>query len=168
MVKALFPQTGLLRRNTMKQTIEELKNLITIFADRFTAIPEPEFSYKPTPARWSKKEVIGHLIDSAQNNLRRFICSQYETIPPKITYDQEFWVASNDYQQAEKEDLILLWKLLNGRICNVLAKMPESNYIRQCDTGSLKTLQWLAEDYVRHMKHHFNQIIPSSFDIVYP
>jgi hypothetical protein len=110
---------------------------------------------------------LGHLIDSAQNNLRRFICGQYETQPPVITYQQDFWVAASQYQSMQQEEVVQLWRLLNLRICATLENMPEENYSKECNTGSLHTLQWLAGDYVKHLKHHINQIISGSFDVIY-
>lgn len=151
----------------MKNTIEELRKIVHDFSGRIGAIPEPEFSSKPAPGKWSKKEVVGHLIDSAQNNLRRFITGQYEASPPRITYQQDFWVNSNDYQNMKKEEIILLWKLMNQRVIRVLETMPAGQYTKTCDTGSLRTLEWLAADYVLHMKHHLNQILSGSFDVVY-
>jgi hypothetical protein len=50
----------------------------------------------------------------------------------------------------------------------VLENMPEESYTKQSNTGSLHTLHWLAADYVRHLKHHMNQIISQSFDVSYP
>ena len=154
----------------MKNTIQELQSLINEYSIKFNAINEADFSHKPQPTKWSKKEVVGHLIDSAQNNLRRFIVAQYEP-QPKIVYDQDFWVNANGYQQMRKEDVISLWKLINERICSVLGYMPETNFKKESDTGKtevqLHTLNWLAEDYVKHMKHHLNQVIPGSFDIIY-
>lgn len=155
----------------MKNTTSELSSLVSEFAAKFNAINDSEFSNKPVPNKWSKKEVVGHLIDSAQNNLRRFIVTQYEAKEPNIVYDQDFWVNANGYQGMKKEEVITLWKLVNERICSVLNSMPESNYTKQSNTGKtevqLHSLQWLAEDYVKHMKHHLNQVIPGSFDIVY-
>jgi hypothetical protein len=155
----------------MKNTIAELNSLVESFAAKINAIPEAEFSAKPLPKKWSKKEVLGHLIDSGQNNLRRFIVGQYEATPPKIVYEQDFWVASNGYQKMDKDAVIRLWKLVNQQIATTLQHMPGENYGKKCDTGrnevNLKTLEWLADDYVKHMKHHLNQIIPGSFDIVY-
>lgn len=155
----------------MNQTIGELRALLNEYSSKFHAIPDAEFSAKPLPHKWSKKEVIGHLIDSAQNNLRRFIVGQYEPQPPNIVYDQDFWVNSNGYQNMKKEEVITLWKLINERICDVLTNMPAQNYGKEANTGKtevkLYSLQWLAEDYIRHMKHHFNQVIPGSFDIIY-
>lgn|SRR5262245_36761764 len=155
----------------MINVVTELEQLITEFSSKINTLPDAEFSAKPTPGKWSQKEVLGHLIDSAHNNLRRFVCGQYERVPPKIIYEQEFWVTANGYQHAKKEELILLWQLVNQRICDILKNMPQRNHERQCDTGRdtvvLHSLQWLAEDYVKHMKHHLNQILPESFDVLY-
>lgn len=155
----------------MKKTIQELQEIIDLFSQKIAAIPEAEFSAKHAPNKWSKKEVLGHLTDSAQNNLRRFICGQYDTTPPKIVYEQDFWVKANDYQAKRSSDVILLWRLVNEQICSALRTMPAANYSQSCDTGKqeeqLHSLQWMAEDYVKHMKHHLNQIIPGSYDIIY-
>lgn len=155
----------------MKTTIDELVQVVESFSAKIAEIPEQQFTAKPFPHKWSGKEVLGHLIDSAQNNLRRFIVAQYEDMPPKIVYDQDFWVAANRYQEMKKEDIIQLWKLMNERIARVLSNMPRENFSRTADTGkektNLHTLSWLADDYVKHMKHHLNQIIPGSFDVIY-
>jgi hypothetical protein len=155
----------------MKNTRNELSQIVRDFSIKIDKIPEELFSAKPNPEKWSKKEVLGHLIDSANNNLRRFICGQYEP-SPKIVYQQDFWVMANNYQNVPKENVIQLWKLLNDQICAVLRTMPPENAGLSCDTGKdkvqLRSIQWLAEDYVKHLKHHLNQIIPNSFDITYP
>ena len=156
----------------MQDTIQELQEIVSTYERKFSAIAEHDFSSKPNPAKWSKKEVVGHLIDSGQNNLRRFICGQYESVPPKIKYEQDFWVIANGYQSATQHDVIQLWKLVNNRIVAILSAMPKENYTKACDFGKetpeLRTLEWLAEDYVKHLKHHTNQVIPGSFDIKYP
>ena len=156
----------------MHATINELTKLIHDYSLKISAIPEQEFSAKKHLNKWSKKEVLGHLIDSGQNNLRRFICGQYEAIPPKIVYDQDHWVNANAYQQTDSKEIIIMWELINNRIAAVLEKMPRASYEKECDTGknsvSLQSLEWLAKDYVKHLKNHLNQIIPNSFEIVYP
>jgi hypothetical protein len=155
----------------MKATVDELRSIVNQFALKAQELPQDAFDAKHLPGKWSKKEVLGHLIDSAQNNLRRFVVGQYDNTE-KIVYDQDFWVSANDYQQMNQQEIILLWKLLNERICAILLKMPLENYRREVNTGKeavqLRTLEWLAADYVKHMKHHLNQIFAHSFDIVYP
>ena len=152
----------------MKKVRQELHAIVTEYRNKFDGIPENDFQAKPLPHKWSKQEVVGHLIDSAQNNLRRFICSQYESSPPLVVYQQDFWVAANGYQQMKKQDVLELWQLLNFRICAVLENMPAENYTKEANAGSIRTLEWLAHDYVKHMKHHINQIISRAFDVVYP
>src|SRR6185369_7963520 len=155
----------------MKSIVKELEGIVEKHVVLFSEMSDSEFSKKPLLNKWSKQEVLGHLIDSAQNNLRRFVTGQYEITPPKIYYEQDFWVQAGGYQKMSKKDVIQFWKLINDQICRVLSGMDPANYSRQADTGkqdvNLHTLQFLAEDYVKHMKHHINQIIPGSYDIIY-
>jgi hypothetical protein len=152
----------------MQIIIEELSQIIEEYYSKISIIPTQELLAKPNPVKWSKIEVLGHLIDSAQNNLRRFICGQYESSPPHIVYNQDFWVIANNYGTADPKNIIHLWHLLNERICHILKVMPPGNYDKKCNSGKqtpqLNSLYWYAEDYVKHLKHHLNQIIPGSFD----
>lgn len=154
----------------MQIIIHELLEVVHQYNQKILAIPDSEFHAKSVPGKWNKIEVLGHLVDSAQNNLRRFICGQYENPPALITYDQDFWVTANQYAQASKGETIHLWILLNQRIASVLKAMPPNNYGKSCPTatGGSQTLEWFAADYVKHLKHHLNQIIPGSFNISYP
>ena len=112
----------------------------------------------------SKQEILGHLIDSAQNNIQRFIRGQYET-EPALVYDQDQWVAYNDYQQAEAGQLIQLWELLNRQIIRIWEHMPSENLSRQCRIrNSLFTIEYLMDDYIIHLKHHLIQINENYID----
>lgn len=155
----------------MVTTVDDLQNIISAFERKISSIDDLDFSAKRDPKKWSKKEVLGHLIDSGQNNLRRFIVGQYEH-QPKIRYAQDFWVEASGYQRMKKEDVIQLWALINRQIAAVLSNMDPANAKRLVDTGGelpeLNSIEWLASDYVKHMKHHLNQIVPGSFDVTYP
>jgi hypothetical protein len=154
----------------MQIIIQELIIVVHAYGEKMAAISDENFSAKPLPTKWSKIEVLGHLVDSAQNNLRRFICCQYEHPPQLIRYDQDFWVLANRYSESSKEDMIRLWTLLNQRIASVLKAMPETNYGKLCPTAynGHRSVEWFANDYNKHLKHHLNQILPGSFDIHYP
>lgn len=158
--------------NNMEHVVKELNSIVEEYTGKFNQFSEAELADKPIPHKWSKKEVIGHLIDSAQNNLRRFIVCQYESAPPKIVYEQDFWVEAINYQLISGAEVINLWRLVNNQVANVLSGMHKEFYSKTCNTSKdgeqLRTLEWLAEDYVKHMKHHLNQVIENSFDIVYP
>jgi hypothetical protein len=146
----------------MKNITDELESLINDFPNLVLAIPEDNFCKKPAPQKWSKKEILGHLIDSGLANLQRFVRSQFED-QPKIVYDQNNWVKFQNYQNAPTHDILALWVSVNNQIALVLKSMPMCHYGRCCDTGvdqvELKSLSFLAEDYIRHMRHHFNQIL---------
>ena len=146
----------------MNELIKELEEIVNSFSTKFLQFSEAEFSAKPNPAKWSKIEVVGHLIDSAQNNLRRFVVGQYDH-EPNIVYQQDFWVRAANYQQQKKENVIGLWRLINLQICSVLDALSRENYSKICNTGKgtpeLHSIEWLAHDYVKHMKHHINQVI---------
>jgi len=157
--------------NTMELVVQELSALINEFTAKLRAMDVAEFETKPQPHKWSRKEIIGHLVDSAQNNLRRFIVSTYAETPPNIVYDQDAWVRLNGYQTMRADQVITLWALVNQQIVQVLRHMAPDDYSRPCDTGKdkeqLHSLLWLAEDYLRHLKHHLNQVFPGTFSIIY-
>ena len=98
------------------------------------------------------------MIDSAQNNIRRFIISQYEE-SPHIVYRQDIWVSLSGYQHWNSNDLIELWFLLNKQICTILENMPKGMSERKCLTEQLHTLEWLADDYIEHLSHHLHQVL---------
>jgi hypothetical protein len=77
----------------INNSITRLAHLCEIIPPLLFAIGEPAFSSKPAPGKWSKKQIIGHLIDSATNNHQRFVRAQFET-RPRIYYDQNKW---NEY-----------------------------------------------------------------------
>lgn len=145
----------------MKKLAEEIRETVLDSASVIRAMSLLEFDHKSSPTKWSKKEILGHLVDSAQNNLQRFVRGQYEHTP-KIIYNQDEWVKLQHYRDYEKEELIQLWVSLNLHLCRTLSVMDPANYDRQCDTGKpdteLHTLSFLADDYLKHMRHHLEQI----------
>jgi hypothetical protein len=142
----------------MQITAIELQTLIDQHRSKLRALPENKMNIKSDPSKWSKKEILGHLVDSAQNNIRRFVVAQYED-NPKIVYNQDKWVAIADYQHYELDDLKKLWYLLNNHLCTILRSLPAGIEKRNCQTESIHTLEWLAQDYVKHLRHHIHQIL---------
>ena len=136
----------------------EIETSINTYLPQFDSVSEDQFSLKPLPAKWSKKELIGHLIDSAQSNLRRFVVAQYEE-NPTINYNQDKWIAINNYQAWDVKDLVQLWYLLNRQIVFVLKNISVEMSQRICTTGASYTIEWLAQDYLKHLKHHLHQVL---------
>ncbi len=142
----------------MQNTIRELEKIIADYTAQLRQLNEKDFSHKPSPEKWSGKELLGHLIDSAQNNIRRFVAGQHEE-KPYIVYAQEEWVKAANYQHYPLKDLIDLWVLINKHLAIVLKNVPEDLLSRQVLTGDLHTIEWLASDYNKHMLHHLHQVL---------
>ncbi|MBI1779777.1 MAG: DinB family protein [Sphingobacteriales bacterium] len=150
----------------MKTTIEQLEKIIADYTPMLFQLKEEQLTAKPNPAKWSKKEIIGHLVDSALTNSRRFVVAQYED-SPHIVYAQNTWVTTSGYQNYASADLINLWSLLNKHICSILANMNSELYSRTCVTGEPHTIEWLAADYNKHLLHHMHVILDLE-PIAYP
>lgn len=142
----------------MKTIAFELDNLLNGYLEQLSTWSDETTSTLPAPGKWSKKELLGHLIDSAQNNIRRFIVTQYEETP-RIVYNQDKWVEAQHYSQYSWNDLVQLWYLQNRQLVTVLRYLPADAVSRQCQTEGLHTLEWLAADYFRHLQHHLHQIL---------
>ncbi len=139
-----------------------LEALIKSTVDDFKKITDTEWADKPNPLKWSKKEILGHLIDSAMNNLRRFNEAQFLPGRPYVLerYRQEDLVSANRYQELPVDHLISLWTFVNMQITYVLLTLSYETLLIEIVTseGQPQTMGWLAEDYVVHLRHHLDQI----------
>jgi hypothetical protein len=145
----------------MKTTIERLNHWIVEVPTRVNTLSEQELAGKSQPHKWSKKEVLGHLCDSAINNLQRFIRVQYEEQPYKVLkYAQNQWVELLNYQNLPVEHILNLWLSLNKQIAEIMTQFPEDKLQLLCNTGDAKlvTIEWIMIDYVDHMEHHLKVV----------
>jgi DinB family protein len=151
----------------MQPTIDHLNKIIHNYTPRLEVISNKAYADKPRPDKWSKQEILGHLIDSAQNNIRRFIVAQYEDTP-FIRYNQDEWVKCSGYQTADPRQLVALWGLLNRHLAAILAQIPAEAAGRKVAMGGQpQTLTWVAADYCNHLLHHLHQILEVE-PIAYP
>lgn len=110
--------------------------------------------------KWSPKQVIGHLIDSAANNHQRFVRAQQEDALTFPGYEQNHWVTSQGYQDADWPPLVALWTHLNLHLADVIARIPPSKYSVPCAIGgdAAVPLEALVVGYRNHLHHHMAQI----------
>src|SRR6478672_8128572 len=101
-----------------------LAEILQTVPARLGTISDEIASYKPAQDRWSKKEILGHLIDSAINNWQRFVGAQFDPALETSSYDQERWVSSQSYQTEAWPDLVNLWLLLNRHLMHVVKNVP--------------------------------------------
>lgn len=143
---------------TSEQAANRLEYLCQIIPELLAKIPLEAFESKPAPEKWSKKEILGHLIDSATNNHQRFVRAQFEA-EPFIRYDQNGWNEASGYSKMDREHLIAFWKIYNQHLVLLIRQIPKENLDRTCHTGEeAHTLEWLIVDYVVHLEHHLRQL----------
>lgn len=109
----------------MPDAIERLRDAVRTLPGILAGFSEVESEQRPSPERWTKKELVGHLIDSASNNHQRFVRGQIASGQEFPGYDQEQWVRLQSCQSAHWADLIDLWRAYNTHILHVAECMSE-------------------------------------------
>jgi hypothetical protein len=151
----------------MIQLSTRLKELIVRSERDFAGISESEASVPAIEGGWSRKEILGHLIDSASNNHQRFVRAQLEAELRWPGYDQSGCVRVQRFQDSRWSDLLGFWAAYNRFLAHVLAGVPEEKRQTQCWIGNnpVMTLEELAADYLTHLEHHLDQIRPNQIRV---
>jgi hypothetical protein len=139
---------------------ERLKHIVDEAAQQLKSLDESTAAAKPAPDKWSIKEIIGHLIDSATNNHQRFIRAQ--DADPLIfpRYYQDMWVNAQGYNDTSWQELVELWRLYNHHLAHVIRRVPQEKLEVECRIGEFEpaTLGFIIADYLDHLNHHLHQI----------
>jgi hypothetical protein len=148
--KSLFTEIGAELRRTVDAALTKLQSIAAADADQPLA-----------PGKWSAKQVIGHLIDSAANNHQRFVRGQQFDPLVLPGYTQDHWVHSQHYQDRPWVDVVGLWHAYNRHLAHVITHIPEERRSVSCTIGTDApvTLAYLANDYIVHMRHHLAQLV---------
>ena len=127
-------------------------------------------STSPSEGKWSKKEILGHLLDSASNNHQRFVrATLLGTTFTFPGYDQNPLVELQRFDDVDWDFLVDFWASYNRFLAHVINNLPADAAKITCNIGNNPpaTLGWIAEDYVAHLKHHLNQILGQTFETSY-
>jgi len=146
----------------MQEVADELRHLIVTFVPMMRELNDAEIAIRPRPKKWARKEVLGHLIDSASNNHQKFVRMMAQPHLNFVGYKQDDWVDLQNYAAADWRQMIGLWESYNQLIAYLIETVkPEhlSHTINVEDAGPF-TLEFIMPDYVEHMKHHLRQIFP--------
>lgn len=148
-------------RGTMQKIHDEFKKILMESLPRLLAISEMESRTQPSSGKWSKKEILGHLIDSASNNHQRFVRAQLSNEVRLSDYEQEIWVKAQGYQAETWESLVQLWGAYNAHLLHLVSLIPEEKLRNRCFIGEKEsvTLEFLIQDYIKHLRHHLAQIL---------
>ena len=156
----------------MLDYVARLRTDVEAATPALLALSEAQSARRPATGKWSPKEVVGHLVDSASNNHQRFVLAQFDDALVFSAYTQDDWVAAQQYQSAPWSELVALWRALNLHLARVMAAAPESVRLRPRSRHNLHevawrpvpadepaTLDYFMSDYVAHLEHHLGQML---------
>lgn len=141
-------------------TADQLLATVKSAVPQLLELSEEAAAERPGGSKWSPKEIIGHLIDSAINNNVRFIRLQEIYLLQIPGYNQDFWVKGQVWQFSSWRELIDLWAGFNRHIALTIRAMPAVVLQHKCEIsgGEPVTMQHLVTDYLSHLKHHLSQL----------
>ncbi len=150
------------------QGLTLMQALLECVPARLQKIPSTKAELKSDPAKWSIKEELGHLLDSAVNNHQRIVRTQLEDTPAMPGYDGDRWVLLHAYQHCDWRELVALWKALNQHLLAAAKAVPDPSWSRTCTIADSEplTLEFVFEDYLEHMMHHLLHVGVELDDIV--
>lgn len=110
---------------------------------------------------WTRKQILGHLLDSAANNRQRFVRASTEGAYRGPKYAQDAWVAAHGYDQQPWTTLLTWWETEHEILIAVVDRIPEERLQAECVVGddAPVTLQFLVEDYITHQRWHLKQLL---------
>ena len=146
----------------MKNVADELRAIVNDVVPQLQELDQAKIGIRPNPKKWSRKEILGHLIDSACNNQQKFVrmMQQPELVFPG--YAQDDWVDLQNWCGADWNQMIELWSSYNFHIAYLIENVKDEflqNTISIESAGPF-TLEFIMLDYVEHLKHHVKQIFP--------
>ena len=144
----------------MIKIFNELKEITYISYEKYKNLDDTITSIKLSADKWSLKEIIGHLIDSAANNHQRFIRLQIcsKLIFPDYQEDNNKWITLSQYNKMIYKNILLLWKHYNILLMNIIKNVGKKALSNYWIMDNKKfTLKELIIDYIRHIKEHLEQ-----------
>ncbi len=155
----------------MKDFLDDFRQTIDDSAALLLSMSASASQLQPSEGKWSPREVIGHLIDSASNNHQRFVRAQLTDDLEFHGYEQAEWVSVQGYREESWEQLVQLWKLYNLHLLHLVSRIPVAQLTKPRRQHNLHQLAWQSfpadqpatleyfiRDYLGHLKHHLRQI----------
>ena len=121
---------------------EQLRTAVELAAAGLATMSDAQAGGSPAPGKWSPKQIIGHLVDSASNNHGRFVRAQLDEDLVFPGYQQDSWVRVQDYAASGWQSLVTLWREYNFHIAHIVERIPESVMMRPRVRHNLNKIAW--------------------------
>ena len=138
----------------------KFKTAIAAAEKSLSAITEELASQPARTGGWLRKEELGHLLDSAQNNHQRIALAAINCEYAGPEYAQNAWVDLHGYRTMTWTELLAFWKTRNQMLHRIIANIPEerlSSWVRIGDSPAMTLSAWI-DDYLHHMADHVTQM----------
>jgi len=144
----------------MKELAQAVRSEVERALSVFQGWSEDDALEARAEGKWVRKEILGHLIDSAFNNHQRFVRAQLASAYVGPGYTQREWVALHGYRERPWRELLEIWGAANRQLAAVVERVPAAKLATPCTIGDdpPETLEFVMRDYLRHMQHHLEQI----------
>ncbi len=151
--------------NDFKENNQELLRLVQEYEPKLLNLSEEVITKRRNSQNRSIKQILGHMVDSASNNIHRIVHLQYQ--PSPLIYpdyanlgNNDRWIAIQNYQEENWEDLIQLWKYSNLHIIHVINNVNTEKLDNPWITALNEkvTLKEMIVDYLSHFKLHIKEI----------
>lgn len=151
--------------NPFEPSCQTILQLIEAWETRLLSLPEEIISERKNSQNRSIRQILGHLVDSASNNTHRIVHLQYRenpmSFPNYATFgNNDRWIAIQDYQHEDWQNLVSLWKFMNLHLVHVIRNIdPEKlrNQWQSSDT-ELISLHQNIDAYLPHFELHLKEI----------
>jgi DinB superfamily len=156
----------------MQEYVVRLRRLVELNTPRLLTLADASTAERPAPGKWSPREVMGHLVDSASNNHQRFVRARFQDSLTFAGYEQDAWVSAQEYQRAPWTEIVTLWQAFNLHLARVMEGVPESIRLSPRHEHNLDRIAWktvpaeqpvtldyFMQDYVDHLQHHLGQVL---------
>jgi hypothetical protein len=156
----------------MHEFLDAFRKTLETSTERLLLLSDDKSKTPREPGKWSPREIVGHLIDSAANNHQRFVRAQFTDDLVFPGYKQAEWASVQGYADEGWEQLVQLWKHYNLHLLHLMGRVSPEQLSRPRTKHNLHeiawqpvavdqptTLEYFMRDYVDHLKHHLRQIL---------
>jgi hypothetical protein len=146
----------------MDTVSKELDNIIESFKNYYLNLDESLTEIRISDDKWTLKEIIGHLIDSASNNHQRFVRLKISSEIEFPDYKNDEWLQIQNHNNMRFSDLLSLFYYFNKLMVNIILNIDDKRMnniwnVAWDENSSFITLEKLANHYVEHIKIHISQ-----------
>jgi hypothetical protein len=151
--------------NEFESLCKEIETLIREWEQKLIHLPEETISQRRNSQNRTIKQITGHIIDSATNNIHRII--HLQNLQSPLVYpnyaslgNNDRWIAIQNYQNEDWNILVQLMKYSFLHISHIIRNINPEKLDNEWIAGPGRNIKLkdLIIDFLRHLKLHLSEI----------